>query len=92
MANKYTFQMVVAGVIKYAKLNIADLAVKELDNKDKKLQLDKAILSYLVPLLATVKMGWVTKFIVEKFIIKNIPVLTQAIYDLLKDRVKGVTV
>ena len=91
MANKYTFKKIVAEMIKFAKLNIADLAKKELNNKEKKAQLDKAILGWLIPLLATVKMGWVTKFIFEKFVIDNIPVITQAIYDLLKDRVEGVT-
>lgn len=91
MANKYTFKKIVAELIKFAKLNIADLAKKELANKDKKDQLDKAITGFLVPLLATAKMGFVTKFIFEKFVISNIPVITQAIYDLLKDRVEGVT-
>lgn len=97
MANKYTFGMVVAEFIKFAKLNIADLATKELNNNEKKEQLDKAVKGWLIPLLASVsiKIPFVPEFIVkyffEKFIINNIPVLTQAVYDLLKDKVKGVT-
>lgn len=97
MANKYTFNMVVAEFIKFAKLNIADLAQKELDNKEKKEQLDKAIKGWLIPLIATVtfKIPFVpdcfVKYLFNKFIIDNIPVLTQAVYDLLKDKVKGVT-
>jgi hypothetical protein len=91
MGNKYTFKVIVAELIKFAKLNIADLATKELSNKEKKSALDRAIKGYLVPLLASANMGWVTKFILEKFVLDNIPVITQAIYDLIKDRIDGVT-
>ena len=91
MANKYTFNRIVAEVIKYAKANIADLAQKELDNKDKKAQLDKAITVYLNTLLIGVKTNLITKWVIERYVIKNIPVITQAIYDLLKDKIKGVT-
>jgi hypothetical protein len=91
MANKYTFKTLVAELIKFAKLNIADLAKKELSNKEKKAQLDKAILGYLVPLLSTAKFGFFTKFVLERFVIDNIPVITQAIYDLIKSKVEGVT-
>lgn len=97
MANKYTFKKIVAEFIKFAKLNIADLAKTELDNKEKKAKLDKAIEGWLIPLLATVKFSipfvpdFIVKFVFDKFILNNIPVLTQAVYDLLKDKVKGVT-
>ena len=91
MANKYTFQMVVAELIRFAGVNIKELAQKELSNTEKKSQLDKAIKGYLIPLLATARMGVVTKFIFERFVIANIPVITQAIYDLIKSRIEGVT-
>lgn len=91
MANKYTFQVIVAELIRFAKLNIAELAKSQLDNAEKKNALDRAIRGYLVPLLATSKMSFVTKFIFNKFVIDNIPVITQAIYDLIKARIKGVT-
>lgn len=91
MANKYTFKVIVAELIRFAKLNIKDLAQSELSNKEKKNALDRAIRGYLLPLLATAKMGWVTKFILEKFVLDNIPVITQAIYDLIQSRIDGVT-
>ena len=91
MANKYTFKMIVAELIRFAKLNIAELAKSQLNNAEKKNALDRAIKGYLIPLLATAKMGVVTKFILNKFVIDNIPVITQAIYDLIKDRIEGVT-
>lgn len=91
MANKYSFQMVVAEMIKFAKLNIANLAEQELENAEKKAILDRAIKGWLIPLLATTKMGFITKFILDRFVIANIPVITQAIYDLIKSRIEGVT-
>lgn len=97
MANKYTFKVIIQEFVNYAKINIADLAQSELSNKEKKDKLDKAIKGWLIPILATAKISipfvpdFIVKFMFEKFIINNIPVLTQAVYDLLKDKIKGVT-
>lgn len=97
MANKYTFKVIIQEFVNYAKINIADLAQSELSNKEKKAKLDKAIKGWLIPILATAKISipfvpdFIVKFMFEKFIINNIPVLTQAVYDLLKDKIKGVT-
>ena len=97
MANKYTFKVIIQEFVNYAKINIADLAQSELSNKEKKYKLDKAIKGWLIPILATAKISipfvpdFIVKFMFEKFIINNIPVLTQAVYDLLKDKIKGVT-
>lgn len=91
MANKYTFKLFVNEIINYAKVNIIDLAEKELNNNDRKKQLDKAVTTYIITLLAGAKFNFVTKWIFENYVIKNIPFLTQCIYDLLKAKVKGVT-
>ena len=97
MANKYTFKVIIQEFVNYAKINIADLAQSELSNKEKKYKLDKAIKGWLIPILATAKISipfvpdFIVKFMFEKLIINNIPVLTQAVYDLLKDKIKGVT-
>lgn len=97
MANKYAFKVIIQEFVNYAKINIADLAQSELSNKEKKAKLDKAIKGWLIPILATAKISipfvpdFIVKFMFEKFIINNIPVLTQAVYDLLKDKIKGVT-
>ena len=89
MSNKYTFNRIVAEFIKYAKVTIADLAKKELSNKTKKEKLDRALTAYLDTLLVGVKVNLITKWVIDRYVIKNIPVITQAIYDLLKDKVKG---
>ena len=89
MANKFTFKVVIQNFIKFAKANIADLATKELDNKDKKEKLDNAMKVYLLTMLSGTSLNLITKWVIEKYVICNIPVFTQAIYDLLKDKVKG---
>lgn len=91
MANKYAFRTVVEHLIQYIKVNIQELAKKELENTTKKEKLDKAVTTYIVALLAGAKVNLITKWVIEHYIIKNIPVLTQAVYDLLKDKVKGIT-
>lgn len=89
--NKYSFKKIVTELVSFAKANIVDLAQKELENTEKKAKLDKAIKTYLETLLVGVKLNFVTKWVVEKYVIQNIPTITQAIYDLLKDRIAGVT-
>ena len=91
MANKFTFKIIITNFVKFAQENIKALAEKELDNGAKKVQLDKAMTTYLVTLLGGAKINWITKLVIEKYVIKNIPVITQAIYDLLKAKIKGVT-
>ena len=77
--------------INYVKINIIDLANKELSNLEKKNKLDKAVEVYFISLLASTKINWFSKFVIEKVVIKNIPTITQAIYELLKEKIKGIT-
>ena len=80
MANKYTFKRILDEFLNYAKILISDLERKEeLTGKEKKAQLDKAIIGWLIPILTNAKFtipfipDFVVKFVFEKFIIKNIP-------------------
>ena len=98
MANKYTLKRIIAEFLNYTKILLADLERKEeLTGKEKMKELNKAIEGWLIPILATAKFSIpfipdiVVKFVFEKFIIKNIPVFTQAVYDLIKARIKGIT-
>ena len=58
-------------------------------NKTKKEKLDRALTAYLDTLLVGVKVNLITKWVIDRYVIKNIPIITQAIYDLLKAKVKG---
>jgi len=73
------------------KLNIIELIDKELSNLEKKAKLDKAVEVYFMTLLASTKINWFSKFVIEKVVVPNIPTITQAIYDLLKEKIKGIT-
>ena len=77
--------------VNYVKINIIDLANKELSDVAKKDKLDKAVTAYFISLLASTKISWFSKFVIEKVVVKNIPTITQAIYDLLKAKIKGIT-
>ena len=77
--------------VNYVKINIVDLANKELSNLEKKSKLDKAVECYFVTLLASSKISWFAKFVIEKVVVPYIPTITQAIYDLLQEKIKGIT-
>jgi len=87
--NKNIQKTVINNFVNYVKINIIDLAKKELDNSEKKKKLDKAVYVYLETLVSGVRINLFVKFIIEKFIIQNIPVITQAIYDLLKSKIES---
>lgn len=91
MANKHTFKMILAEILRVARVKIAELVNEQISNAEKKAMLDEAVKGCIMSLLATVKLGWVTKFILERFVVQNIPVFTQAIYDLIKCYIDGVT-
>ena len=91
MANKYTFKVVIERFVDNVKFNIINLAKTELNNVEKKEKLDEAILTYFDTLLNGVKLSLITKWVIKNYVIKNIPVLTQIVYDLIKSRINGVT-
>ena len=91
MANKYTFKVVIERFVDNVKFNIINLAKTELNNVEKKEKLDEAILTYFNTLLSGVKLSLITKWVIKNYVIKNIPVLTQIVYDLIKSRINGVT-
>ena len=91
MANKYTFKTFLEYLKNYAKVTIKDLATKELTNVQKKRQLDRAIELFIVSTLDGAKLGFITKFVIDKFVLKHIPEITQFVYDLLKSKIEGVT-
>jgi hypothetical protein len=72
-----------------AKAKIAELALSELDNADKKQALDEFITEKVIE-----KVGNGNSFkvgLLNKFIIPYIPTVTQFIYDLLKENIMNVT-
>ena len=91
MANKYTFIMILKEFVNQTKKNIINLTKEKLNNEDKKEKLDTIIEKWLDNLLLGAKLNFVTKFLIKNYVIKNIPILTQIVYDLIKSKIDGVT-
>lgn len=89
--NKTTVKFMFENTIALAKSNIAELALTNLSNEEKKQALDLAVKSYVESFLERQPVGWFASFLINKFIIPNIPFITQKIFDLLKTKIEGVT-
>lgn len=86
--------------IKELIVNISNLALdriaslaksKMLDNLEKKERLDDYITDYINVAMGKLKLNFVFKLILKKFLIPNVPVITQSIFDLVKVKLEGVT-
>ena len=64
---------------------------KELTGIEKKQRVDGIVLTYCNNALDTLPLNLITKWIFKKFIIANIPLLTQAIFDLIASKIDGIT-
>lgn len=73
------------------KENIIDLAKTELNNSNKKLELDSRIIDFLDDTLSGVKLNFILKFALKKLLLPNVSAITQIIYDLLKAKIDGIT-
>ena len=74
------------------KTKIADLETyKELTGPKKKAQLDLTITNWVNAFLSKDKINFVFKLIIKTIILPHIPDITQAIFDLIKTKVEGIT-
>ena len=74
------------------KITIANLETyKELTGETKKAQLDLTITNWVNVFLEGNNLNVIAKWVIKTFVIKNIPAITQAIFDLIKSRVEGIT-
>lgn len=64
---------------------------KELSNEDKKKRVDDILTTYCLNAIDNLGLNFILKFAFKKLIIPNIPALTQAIFDLIKAKVDGIT-
>lgn len=81
--------------VSHVKDKIASLAQdeinKQLSNEAKKRSLDIAAENYVYSLLNYIHANFILRWAVKKYLIPQIPIITQAIYDLIRDKVNGVT-
>ena len=63
----------------------------EMSGIEKKKYVDDKMINYANLILEKAQINFVLKYIIKNFIIKNIPTLTQAIFDLIKSKIDGIT-
>lgn len=75
------FQLTTSKILEYVN--------KELEGQEKKAQVDASITAWLTDCVA--KLGVVQQFFVTQYFIPTVPVITQSIYDCVKQKVEGLT-
>lgn len=73
------------------KKNIIELAKTDLNNGNKKMTLDHKIINFLEDSLEKLELNFILKIALKKLLIPNISLITQIIFDLLKERIKGLS-
>lgn len=73
------------------KTSITKLAETELSNENKKIALDHRIITFLDTAFENLTINFVLKMILKKLLLPNVSLITQLIFDLLKEKIKGVT-
>lgn len=73
------------------KKNIIELAKTDLNNSNKKMTLDHKIINFLEDSLEKLELNFILKIALKKILIPNVSLITQIIFDLLKERIKGLS-
>ena len=74
------------------KISIAALETySALTSEQKKERLDEMVTKFVQETIDSIGLNFVLKLIVKKLLIENIPLITQAAFDLIKARVRGIT-
>ncbi len=85
------FKEFIQGFTTVAKANIIELAKTELSNENKKMVLDHKIFEYVERAINGLTINLILKLTLKKLLLPNISLITQTIYDLLKEKIEGVT-
>lgn len=64
---------------------------KDLNGKQKKARVDELITNYIEATIDNIGLNFIAKFVIKKLLIDNVPVITQAIFDLIAAKVEGIT-
>lgn len=88
--SKQSFKNFISGVTSTAKKIIVEMQKAEkLTNEEKKQKLDEAIVAFLQANISNYH--FFVRFAIQKLLIPYVSEFTQAIFDLLKARIQGVT-
>lgn len=79
------------GLVNAAKTKIEHLVSTTLSNEEKKQALDTYIRNWATDKLKQVSINVFLKWLIEKYVIGNIEIITQLVFDLLKANVYNLT-
>ena len=85
------FKEFIENFVATTKTSIVELAQTELSNQNKKLVLDHKIGDFLEETLNNLAINFILKIALKKLLLPNVSLITQIIYDLLKEKIKGIT-
>lgn len=71
--------------------NIIELAKTELNNNNKKMVLDQRIIEFLENAISGIKLNFILKVALKRLLLPNVSIITQKIFDLLKEKIEGIT-
>lgn len=86
-----TFKNFVENFVTTAQIQICNLVNVELDNVVKKDILDRKVTEWTVTTLENLPLNILAKWVIKKYLIPNIPAITQIIFNLLKERITNLT-
>lgn len=87
-----SFKDFVSGFAQTSKTYIEKLEqYKELTGEQKKERLDDILKGYCECAIDKIGLNFILKFAFKKIVIENIPVLTQIVFDLIKEKIDGIT-
>ena len=66
-------------------------SLKLLTGEQKKKRLDNDMLEWALAMIDKVQMNWIAKIVIKNGLKICIPAITQAIFDLIETRIKGIT-
>lgn len=81
----------IENVAMVSKTHITELAKTELTNENKKLMLDEKIVNYVELAISQLSLNIFLKTLLKRLLLPNVSVITQIIFDLLKEKIEGVT-
>lgn len=64
---------------------------EELTGEQKKARVDDLIANYIEIAIDGIGLNFIFKFVLKKLLMDNIPIITQAIFNLIQSKVKGIT-
>lgn len=91
MSKIFNAKFNISTVVNFAKDKIVELTKQEIGNAEKKQMLDDAVTAYIIQTLNAASPNFFIRWAITKLLLPNISIITQKIFDLLKEKIDGLT-